>query len=165
MISSLNVNFDVLSEMLGIVVERKNPAPKEGETLQLYIPALMPELQKTIPTKSTNFINKGSKLFLNASECRPRCRVLLKTQNYLTGYMEKNSEWVNSSTSEVKSRQLENTDGYKIDVSGVDSQGGSISINLYETYKTYYTVGGEKVDCYAPNGKFSKLLMNNDMYL
>lgn len=165
MISSLELNFDVLSDMLGIVVEKKNPAPKEGETLQLYIPILMTNLPQSIPTKTSNFINKGTKLFLNDSECRPRCRTLLKTQNYITGYLEKNSEWVNSSTSDVKSRKMKNIDGYDINIEAVDSLGGAVNINLYEEYKTYYTVGGEKVECYAPNGKFSKLLFNNDAYL
>ena len=165
MISSFEIDVDVLSDMMGIVVEKKNPAPSEGESLQLFIPILMSELHRSIPTKSTNFINKGVKLFLNASDCRPTCRTLLKTQNYITGYMEKNSEWINSSTSEVKSRQLENTDGYRINATGVDSYGASIHVELNEMYKTYYTVGGEKVECYAPNGKFSKLLINNDKYL
>lgn len=164
MISSLDLNFDVLSDMMGIVVEKKNPAPKEGETLQLYIPSIMPNISQSIPTKTVNFINKGTRLFLNDSECRPRCKTLLKTQNYLTGILENNSEWKNQSTSEIRSRKVENADGYSINVEGTDSVGGSISINLYEEYKSYYTIGGEKVDCYAPNGKFSKLLFNNDKY-
>ena len=37
--------------------------------------------------------------------------------------------------------------------------------NTREEYKTYYTEGNEKVSCYAPNGKLSKLLFNNDMYI
>lgn len=165
MISSLDINFDILSNMLGIVVEKKNPAPSEGETLQLYIPSLLPNIQKTIPTKSVNFINIGPRLFLNAPDCRPRCRVLFKTQNYITGYLEKNSEWVNSSTSEIRTRNLKNDDGYTVTASGSDSRGGSITVQLHEKYKSYYTIGGEKVDCHAPNGRLSKLLFNNDKYL
>ena len=165
MISSLDLNVDVLSAMLGIVVEKKNPAPKEGETLQLYIPSFMPDIPQTIPTKSINFINKGIGLFLNDIECRPKCKTLLKTQNYLTGYLEKNSEWKNQNTSETNNRNLENSDGYKITASATDYIGRPIDIKLYEKYKSYYTVGGEKVECYAQNGKFSKLLFNNDKYL
>ena len=165
MISSLELNFDVLSDMLGIVVEKKNPAPKEGESLQLYIPSLMPNISQSIPVKYTKIINKGSRLFLNASDCRPISKTLLQTQNYLTGYMEKNSEWINSSASEIKNRELENSDGHKVDIIGTDSMGGNITINLYEKYKTYYTKGGEKVECYTTNGKFSKLLINTDKYI
>ena len=165
MITSFELNFDVLSEMVGVVVEKKDPAPKEGETLKLFIPKLMPNIDKSIPVKSSNFINKGSKLFLNSSECRPRCRVLLKTQNYLTGYLEKNCEWNNVSNSKIGYRKLQNTDGYSITASAVDYYGRDISIKLYENYKSYYTVGGEKVNCYAPNGKISKLLFNNDKYM
>lgn len=165
MISSLELNFDVSAEMLGIVVEKKNPAPKEGESLKLYIPVLMPNIQKSIPTTKNKYINKGSRLFLNASACRPTSKVLLNTQNYITGYLEKNSEWVNSTTSKVQRREFENTDGYKVDISATDSYGRSINIDMYETYKSYYTAGGEKVDCFAPNGKLSKLLFNNDKYL
>lgn len=165
MITSLDLNFEIPDSMLGIVVERKNPAPKEGESLQLFIPILMPNLNKTIPVKLTNFINKGSKLFLNDISCRPKSKVLIKTQNYLTGYLEKNSEWINASTSEIKNRALENSDGYNISATGTTSEGDQVFINLYEVYKTYYTIGGEKVDCYAPNGKLSKLLFNNEKYL
>ena len=165
MISSLDLNFDVLSNMLGIVVEKKNPAPSEGESLKLYIPVLMPNINQSIPTTTQKFLNKGSKLFLNNAECRPASKVLLNTQNYLTGYLERNSEWVNSYTSEIKDRELENSDNYKISIIGTDSRGGSINAKLYEKYKSYYTVGGEKVECYAPNGKISKLLFNNDKYL
>ena len=164
MITSLDLKIDVLADMLGIVVEKKNPAPSEGESLQLYIPILMPNIQQSLPTKTSKIINKGNQLFLNAPKCRPASKQLLTTQNYLTGYLEKNSEWVNSSTSEIKDRELENSDNYKITISGNDSLGGTITAKLYETYKSYYTVGGEKVDCYAPNGKFSKLLFNTDMY-
>ena len=165
MISSLDLNFDITVNMLGIVVEKKNPAPKEGESLQLYIPLLMPDIHQSIPSKTTKFINKGNRLFLNASECRPVSKSLLTTQNYITGYMEKNSEWINASTSEIKNREFENIDGNKITIVGKDSIGGSITLNLYEDYKTYFTIGGEKVECYAPNGKISKLLFNTDKYL
>jgi hypothetical protein len=165
MISSFDLNFDVLSDMLGIVVEKKNPAPSEGESLKLYIPTLMPNIIQTLPTKNQKFLNRGNKLFLNDITCRPVSKVLLNTQNYITGYLEKNTEWVNSKTSEIKNRELENSDKYKISIIGTDSYGGSISAKLYENYKTYYTVGGEKVECYAPNGKFSKLLFNNDKYI
>lgn len=165
MISSLNLNFDVTSEMLGFVVEKKNPAPKEGESLKLYIPVLMPNISQSLPTRFTKFINKGHKLFLNAAECRPSSRVILTTQNYLTGYLEKNSEWINSTTSELKDRELENIDGYRIKVEAYDSDGERVNVSLQEKYKTYYTEGGEKVDCYAPNGKLSKLLFNTDTYI
>ena len=80
------------------------------------------------------------------------------------GYLEKKSEWKNHNTSIVKSRKMENTDGYNISIKGNDSLGGELNISLYEEYKSYYTVGGEKVECYAPNGKLSKLLFNNDIY-
>ena len=60
MISSLELKFDVLSELLGICVEKKDPAPKSGETLQIYIPSLMPKISKSIPTKKTTVSNKGS---------------------------------------------------------------------------------------------------------
>lgn len=165
MISSLDLNFDVLSDMLGVVVEKKNPAPSEGESLKLYIPVLMPNINQSIPTINQKFLNKGNKLFLNDFECRPASKILLNTQNYITGYLEKNSEWVNSTTSEIKDRELENSYNYKINAIGTDSYGENINIKLYERYKTYYTVGGEKVECYAPNGRFSKLLFNNDKYL
>lgn len=165
MISSLDLNFDVLSNMLGIVVEKKNPAPSEGESLKLYIPVLMPDISQSIPTKNEKFLNKGNRLFLNAVDCRPASKILLNTQNYITGYLEKNSEWVNSYTSEVRDRELENSDNYKIRIVGTDSLGKNINAKLYETYKVYYTNSGEKVECYAPNGKFSKLLFNNDKYL
>ena len=165
MITSFDLDIDVLSDMLGFVVEKKNPAPKEGESLQLYIPVLMPNISKSIPTNQNKVNNKGSKLFLNDSSCRPTSRILLTTQNYITGYVEKNSKWVNESTSEIGQRTVENADGYQLKIEASDSLGLPINISLYEEYKTYYTEGNEKVSCYAPNGKLSKLLFNNDMYL
>ena len=194
MITSLDLKFRIPDDMLGIVVEKRNPAPKEGESLQLYIPILMPNIQKTIPTKQINTVNFGLKLFLNDARCRPRSSVILKSQNYLTGYLEKNSVWKNDTAYNIKERPLTNDDNYEITtkskaVTKTDTDTNTkvtaspagvnvsvdtdvdvnvdveVDVRLYEKYKEYYTTGGEKVECYPPNGKLSKLVFNNNKYL
>lgn len=164
MISAFDLSFDVTEEMMGVIVERLDPAPKEGDPVKIYIPVLMPNIDKSIPSVQKKVINRGSKLFLNANNCKPMSKPILTTQNYITGTMEKNTSWINEKTSRVHERPLENLDGYKINIHGTDYDGRTLSINVSEQYREYYIAGGEKVNCYAPNGKLSKLLFDNDMY-
>ena len=169
MITSLELKIDVKEDLLGICVEKKDPAPKFGETLEIYIPSLMPKITKSIPTKKTPVSNKGAGLFLNDPSCRPPSKTLLTTQNFLTGTLERNSEWKREENSRIETRDLEDIvkeDGSRIKYEAkCELDGSPVNIKFIEEYKVYYTVGEERINCYMPSGKFSKLLFDDSTYL
>jgi hypothetical protein len=169
MITSLELKMDVISELLGICVEKKDPAPKSGETLQIYIPTLMPNIAKSIPTKKNTVTNKGSKLFLNDPACRPPSKTTLTTQNYLTGKLARNHVWMREENSRIQTRDLVNPlDQGQLKVryeANCSVEGHPVRIKFLEDYRVYYTIGEERIRCYAPNGKFSKLLFDDDKYI
>ena len=168
MLTSLELKFDVISELLGICVQKKDPAPKSGETLQIYIPSLMPNITKSIPTKKNKVTNKGAKLFLNDSSCKPSSNSIITTQNYLTGKLARNCIWQRSENSRIKSRELVNSiDQGQLKVryeAFCPVDGNPVDIKFIEDYNEYYTIGNERITCYAPNGKFSELLFNDNKY-
>jgi len=169
MLTSLELKLDVVSELLGICVEKKDPAPKWGETLKIYIPILMPNITKSIPTKKTPVSNKGSGLFLNDASCRPPSKTILNTQNFLTGKLARNHMWMREENSRIATRDLLNPVDqgqlkvrYEIECSHEDCD---VTLQLLEDYRVYYTVGEERIRCFAPNGKFSKLTFDDDKYV
>lgn len=168
MLTSLELKFDVISELLGICVQKKDPAPKWGETLEIYIPTLMPKISKSIPTKKTPVSNKGSRLFLNDPACRPPSKNILTTQNFLTGKLARNHVWMREENSRIATRDLLNPlDQGQLKVryeAHCTVHGHPVDIKFLEDYRIYFTVGEERIRCYAPNGKFSKLIFDDDKY-
>ena len=154
MISPLQLPIDVEKDMPGIILEHIKPAPKEGEELKLYIPMLMTKITKGKP-KTHIVKSSGKQLFINDSSCRPAIHSVIKGQNYITCYAENGIVWRYATDKEIKYESPN-------DLSGYTSNGDSIY--LIEKVREYFTVPDEKVTCYAPNGKLSKMLFNTDTY-
>lgn len=154
MISPLNLPIDTTTEMVGIVLEHIKPAPKEGEKLKLYIPTLMPRISKGSPAYRT-VKSSGKQLFLNDVDCRPAIHNTIQAQNFITAYAENRIDWKYSTEKEIKYESTDDRYGYTSD---------GKHVTIIEKIREYYTVIDEKVSCYAPAGKFSKMMFNTYIY-
>ena len=94
MITNLKLPFDVEKNLLAFSQERRKNAPVMGESLKIYIPLLMLNINKSDDV-SSGIVSPGSyQTFLNDNSCRPKTQTTIKTQNYITARLENNTSWV-----------------------------------------------------------------------
>lgn len=137
MISQLELSVDTTKDMVGIILEEIIPAPNPGEYLRLYIPELMSVIKRGSP--STHYAKtKGEQVFINAPDCKPKTKSIIKGQNYITVSMENNSFWEN-----VPNSKLFLEDGSFI----------------------YKTNPGQKVIAHSMTGKLSKMTFHTNGYI
>lgn len=92
MLSRLIPNVKLADHFMTSEVAKKQTTPKPGETIRLHIPELMTSIPKGEATISTLPV-KGTTIFINASDCKPTTKSVLKEQNYLTVICGKNTNW------------------------------------------------------------------------
>lgn len=94
MISNLRLPFDMEKNLLALSQEHRKNAPVIGESLKIYIPLLMLNIDKN-NNSICNLINQDNyQIFLNDNECRPKIQNIIKTQNYLTAILQNNTTWI-----------------------------------------------------------------------
>lgn len=94
MITNLKLPFDMEKNLLAFSQEHRKNAPVMGETLKVYIPLLMIDIEKGNGI-ITSMANSGSyQTFLNDNRCRPTTQNIIKTQNYITAKLENNTTWI-----------------------------------------------------------------------
>ena len=90
MLSSLTAEYDFTKETLSEIVE-KTYEITPNSIVKVYIPTLMPNIQKGDPEISALETN-GYGVFKNDGSCRPALTSqILKEQNYLEAKMQNNS--------------------------------------------------------------------------
>lgn len=92
MITKLNTSLDLSKKLLGITTENTKPT-KIGKGIKVFIPVLMSEIGKESPTVKT-LQSKGTTVFINANDCKPIAKRILKEVNYLEAYRETNASIV-----------------------------------------------------------------------
>ena len=65
---------------------------KTGQTIPLYVPSMMPNINSASPKIST-IVTKGSTIFKNSGACKPKAQRIVKNQNYITPQMSRNQNW------------------------------------------------------------------------
>lgn len=65
---------------------------KTGESIPLYVPSLMPNINSGSPNIQTR-ITKGSVIFKNAIGNRPTALRRVQSQNYISSPMSRNQSW------------------------------------------------------------------------
>ena len=74
------------------VTSKERPPVSAGETMEIFIPKLMPYMNSGTPTiKST--ITKGSMVFVNDSSCKPNVPTIVRSQNYISPKFENSASW------------------------------------------------------------------------
>lgn len=88
MITSLDLNFDVGTKQPGYVIGHH-----EGVTAGTKIPMYIPKVMSDIKLEGAGYesVPSPNELFINASECRPGLKRLIKRDNKLYAKLENNS--------------------------------------------------------------------------
>lgn len=93
MITSLNFGYKANSDEYGYAVGDQ-AVPVSGQTLQIYIPSIMSGIEKSDKIEITKkAIKSANKIFVNASECRPKLKKTIKSKNAITAKMENNCSY------------------------------------------------------------------------
>ena len=93
MITSLNFGYEANSDEYGYTVGDQ-PVPISGQTLQIYIPSIMSGIERSDKIEiKKKAINSANKIFVNASECRPKLKKLIISKNVITAKMENNCSY------------------------------------------------------------------------
>ena len=58
-------------------------AVRKGETMQIYVPRLMPYMVKGSPVQQS-VVTNGNMAFANDSSCKPNAPSVVRTQNYIS---------------------------------------------------------------------------------
>lgn len=90
-ITSLSYLYKLKSEEIGYTIS-DHVAIGATQTLPMYIPRLMPEINSDTPTELP-VSSLGSMIFLNAPEIRPIAEQTLISQNYLEPKFERNKSF------------------------------------------------------------------------
>lgn len=88
---SLPNGCDFEKEFVGIVVDSPQRCTGAGDSLNLYIPALMVDIEKSIPFERVEGIGSTRTILINDSSCTPITKSHVKVSNYFKVTMENNS--------------------------------------------------------------------------
>ena len=94
MITNLKLPFDMEKNFLAMSQEHRKNAPTIGESLKIYIPLLMLNIDKSNNVENNMISSNNYQTFLNDSTCRPRTQNIINTQNYITAKLENNTSWI-----------------------------------------------------------------------
>ena len=131
MLSAFKYQFDIDQIMLSKITEKRSVAPKQGETLKLYVPALMQKLSMSVNPVPHNAACAGPGAFINDGACKPPAKSVIPAQSYITATMENNSRWKKVLPFRYKFRDASPW------LTGHDTHVG-LPLVLTEKYKEYY---------------------------
>ena len=80
MITNLKLPFDMEKNFLAMSQEHRKNAPTIGESLKIYIPLLMLNIDKSNNVENNMISSNNYQTFLNDSTCRPRTQNIINTQ-------------------------------------------------------------------------------------
>lgn len=93
MLTSLKPSIDLTKDALAYTVDQKIKTPQVGQKVKLYIPVVMANIPQESQSNDYKVLTKGSTIFKNAPECRPKIKTTLLAQNYLEAECENNTNW------------------------------------------------------------------------
>lgn len=94
MITNLKLPFDMNKNLLATSQEHRKSAPVVGESLKIYIPLLMINIDKYTGISNDIITSNNYQSFLNDRNCRPKTQNIIKRQNYMTARLENNTNWI-----------------------------------------------------------------------
>ena len=93
MLTSLKPSIDLTKDALAYTVDQKIKTPQVGQKVKLYIPVVMANIPQESKSNDYKVLTKGSTIFKNAPEGRPKIKTTLLAQNYLEAECENNTNW------------------------------------------------------------------------